>query len=197
MRWVRSGKLRHSAGLPDFIRLYYSIFLPVFLVLVFVASAPNVSAKGKEVNTSGVASHIELDPLRPPDLSSPRETLLGFISNTSQGIKGMRQEASPQTISRAMRRAALTLDLSEIPSATRVSVGVEKVLLLKEILDRIEVPPLEEIPGAISVREENQKQWVIPKTELTIVQIEEGPRAGAFVSGVIGTVLCAGKTPTV
>ena len=45
----------------------------------------------------------------------------------------------------------LCLDLSEFPIATRESTGIEKVMLLKEILDRIELPPPEDIPDLAAV----------------------------------------------
>jgi MscS family membrane protein len=75
----------------------------------------------------------------------------------------------------------LCLDLSEFPLATREAIGTEKALLLKEILDRIEIPSFEEVPDAALVAEKGLTVWTIPNTELTMVRVEEGPRSGAFL----------------
>lgn len=75
----------------------------------------------------------------------------------------------------------LCLDLSSFALGTREAVGIEKVLLLKEIIDRVEVPPLEKIPDRQQIKETGVKSWTIPNTELTIVKMEEGPRAGMFL----------------
>lgn len=74
----------------------------------------------------------------------------------------------------------LCLDLSKFPLATREAIGTEKVLLLKEILDRIEIPPFEEIPDTASVTENGLTTWTIPNTELTMALVEEGSRFGGF-----------------
>jgi MscS family membrane protein len=55
------------------------------------------------------------------------------------------------------------------------------VLLLEAILDRVEIPPFDEIPDATVVRETGLTTWTIPNTELTMVRVEEGPRVGAFL----------------
>ena len=75
----------------------------------------------------------------------------------------------------------LCLDLSSFALGTREAVGIEKVLLLKEIIDRVEVPPFEKIPDRQEVKETGVASWTIPNTELTIVKMEDGPRAGMFL----------------
>lgn len=125
-------------------------------------------------------------PLRPPNLESPRDTLRSFLKNTNQAIERWQQEDALDedalaSVNRAARRAMLCLDLSGTPLATRGAIGIEKILLLKELLDRVELPPLEEVPGAALVAEKGLTKWTVPNTELTIVRIEEGPRSGEFL----------------
>ena len=91
-------------------------------------------------------------PLRPPQLESPRATLRSFIEYANEAVELWRDEAPRDSIRRAGRRATLCLDLSAFPLATREAIGIEKVLLLKEILDRVEIPPFEEIPNSTVVR---------------------------------------------
>ena len=70
-------------------------------------------------------------------------------------------------------RASRCLDLSKIPPRLKQDVAVESTLLLKEILDRIEVPTYAQIPGAEAVTDR--------ETEIHIVKVESGPRAGEFL----------------
>ena len=148
-------------------------------MILLVLSWHSVQSRAGAQELTGNASVELLDatsfPLRPPDLHSPRETLRSFMINAREAIELIRKEAPPEAIRRAMRRAILCLDLSKIPLATRESIGAEKVLLLNEILDRIQLPPQEEIPGLAEVEENNLSAWIIPNTELTISRIEEGP----------------------
>jgi MscS family membrane protein len=70
--------------------------------------------------------------------------------------------------------------------------------LLWEIISRLDLPDLEEIPGASADTESEGKgggdgetegdgkaeqptRWQIPYTEITIARVEDGPRAGAFL----------------
>ncbi len=55
------------------------------------------------------------------------------------------------------------------------------MLFLKEILDRIELPPEDEIPGDGECADGTITQWTIPDTRITIQRIEDGPRAGEFL----------------
>ncbi len=77
----------------------------------------------------------------------------------------------------AMGRAIDTLDLSEVAPTLHFDVGGYSVLLLKEVLDRLDLPPVNEIPGA----DEGLERWTIPGTEIVIVRIKEGELAGQYL----------------
>ncbi|MEM7227056.1 MAG: mechanosensitive ion channel family protein [Pseudomonadota bacterium] len=141
---------------------------------------PWQDARAQMQREGGGLSELSPYPLRPPNLESPRATLQSFLINISQAIERLREEEPPHAIRRALRRALLCMDLSQIPLATREAIGTEKALLLKEILDRIELPPFDQIPDLAFVKEEGLTAWTIPNTELTLVRIEEGPHAGLF-----------------
>jgi MscS family membrane protein len=52
---------------------------------------------------------------------------------------------------------------------------------LKEVLDRIELPPATEIPDAEGVAADKLTRWRVPGTEITLVRIPDGERAGEWV----------------
>ena len=81
----------------------------------------------------------------------------------------------------AYGRAVETLDLSATPHSDAWDVRTERILKLKEILDRIELPPDSAIPGDAEVAESAIEQWNLPGTRITIARPGEGPRAGEFV----------------
>jgi MscS family membrane protein len=53
--------------------------------------------------------------------------------------------------------------------------------MLKEILDRTELPPSGEIPGDEEVKDEGISEWTIPNTRIKISRVTEGDRAGQFL----------------
>jgi MscS family membrane protein len=85
-----------------------------------------------------------------------------------------------------LERAVRTLNLSEVSRALTPKVGLERALLLKEVLDRVPLPPFDEIPGAPQAGEGGEApsevtRWRIPHTEITIARVEEGPHEGEYL----------------
>lgn len=87
-----------------------------------------------------------------------------------------------------MERSAACLDLSKIPPTLVENAGIESVLFLKEILDRIKLPPYEEIPDLATMETKKWTRWTIPNTEITIARVKEGPREKEFLftPGTVG-----------
>jgi MscS family membrane protein len=136
--------------------------------------------------------------LRPPDTSSPRATLQGFILGADEiygrmtTAVGDYAESGRLYLTAEERReqlAALSearkllryLDLSHVPPVLSDTVPPERFLQLKEVLDRIEIPPFTEIPDQDAMARLPAKRWRLPNTEIDIVQIENGPRAGEYL----------------
>ena len=148
--------------------------------------------------------------LRPVDTSSPRSTIEGFLESVNRTYTLVMEadaalKASPPTITRdeasemevrtqnLMERAQGTLDLSKVPQAIREDVGMEAVLQLKEIFDRMLLPPIDVIPDAEMVKAERKHlgstasgkgkpvRWRIPNTTIEIVEIMEGENQGKFL----------------
>ncbi len=127
----------------------------------------------------------ESQPLKAADTSSPRATLNTFIAAVDE-IYGNFQKEGRSFRSEAERRAVAgrilrCLDLSEVPESVREGVGREKAACLKEVLDRIDLPPVEEWPDHGQVTATGLTNWTIPGTEISIVKVAEGSREGEFL----------------
>ena len=118
-------------------------------------------------------------PLEPPDRSSPRTTLTTFLdlideawelySADDPGFEGM------------FRDARECLDLSAVPPLVYRDFSAEAALTLKDVLDRIELPPPDEIPDRAAVEDLGLKRWTVPHTEIRLIRIAEGEREGEWV----------------
>ena len=151
------------------------------------------------LQTSLTAAPSVKHPLTPPDTSSPRATLRSFVDNSNKAhqlIMGSYNQVLkepglfPSSSSREQfkqgeiifYRTMTSLNLSEIPLRLKVDVGIVGTLKLKEILDRIELPPDAEIPNAEAVAADKElSRWRLPQTEIDIVKVESGPRTGEFL----------------
>ncbi len=152
------------------------------------------------LQTSITSASLIKNPLAPPDTSSPQATLRSFVENVNKAaplLMGayeqylqepglltsitVREQIKEGLI--LLNRAKDCLDLSEIPSALKRDTGLEGVVLLKEILARIEVPPYDEIPDAesIAAADDELTRWRLPQTKIDIVKVESGSRVGEFL----------------
>ena len=130
-------------------------------------------------------------PLEPPDTSSPRATMKVFLDQMYRAYqKSLTKGYKHDSVYVHLNRAAECLDLREIAPNVVQDVGDETALLLKEIFDRIELPPLKEIPGKNEIDFSGIRSWKVPHTAITIKKIEEGPRKGEFLfsSGTVARV---------
>jgi MscS family membrane protein len=152
-------------------------WLPVVFALLVVTS----TAVGQE----------RVHPLQPPDRSSPRATLKTFLDSVDGVAAFVAQEyrTSPTRAGFTHFRslagsAADCLDLSEVPPVAREKVGFAAACAIYETLNRIELPPFDEIPATNQLgplAATDPPRWVIPNTEITLVRIKSGPRSGEFL----------------
>lgn len=144
------------------------------------------------------AGSVEQNPLKPIDTSSPRTTLQGFLEFINEGYKmgiGLiqpyldssnlyltpEQIASMHDALHLQESAQRALDLSEIPPAMSSESSRRLAIQLKEVLDRIDLPPIESIPDAQTMAKAEFKNWTIPGTEIQIAEVKTGPRAGEYL----------------
>ena len=82
-------------------------------------------------------------------------------------------------------KAERLFDLSELPETERDELSADIVILMWEVLSRIELPPLHEVPDLQDMKRLIQQgepdRYVIPNTEITITKIEDGDRAGEYL----------------
>ena len=147
---------------------------------------------------SNAAKAAEVNPLRPVDTASPRETLQDFVVTMDgiyRGTKDILQEyAASQrlylTSDERRRRvevlsgaakAIRVLDLSDIPPVLQQTVAAERAIQLKEILDRIELPSFDSVPDRNAAAGLPSKRWRLPETEIDIALVESGPRSGEYL----------------
>jgi MscS family membrane protein len=170
---MRSPKRRMARSSRALVQITFSLLL---------ALAAPISGAELYVDTEP-----DPNPLRPADTSSPRDTLRSFLENANEAVDAWRRDELDAKSTRAYLRAMETLDLGSTPHSDTWWIRTERLLLLKELLDRIELPPESAIPGDSEVADGAVLQWTIPDTRITIARIGEGPRAGEFLFSA-GTV---------
>jgi MscS family membrane protein len=112
-------------------------------------------------------------PLKPPDTSSPRSTLNDFMDNMNRAYrKSLDTGYKNEMVHAFLDRSAECLDLSEIASNLVQDFGGESALMLKEIFDRIQLPPVNEIPDKKAVALKGLSSWTVPQTSITIVNTD-------------------------
>ena len=134
-----------------------------------------------------VQAEDETHPLEPADTSSPRATLHSFMeacNDLHQGMvvsSGVKDHLANWT---TIERVIDCLDLSESAEFMRTYQAREAAVCLKEVFDRIGLPPEHEIPGAEEVAAADDMdlaRWTIPQTEITIARVTEGPQIGQYL----------------
>ena len=129
----------------------------------------------------------EPNPLATPELSSPRDTLRNFLTLMDNAYHRWKTEG--RTYENRAQRAAISrlahqfFDLNDIAPSVRTNIGRETAVFMKEVLDRIELPPWEEIPDAemIAAKPGGLNRWAIPHTEITLIRLKEGLHEGDWV----------------
>jgi MscS family membrane protein len=144
--------------------------------------------------TTAIAADIEHEsPLKPPDRSSPRAALKTFLDSADAVAEFLAREYLPSTSREGFRRLIRMsktpvegLDLSALSPAARLKGSRAAAFSLYEVLSRIELPPLDQIPDEGELPPpagDGEQRWVIPDTEIALVRMKDGPQAGQFLFG--------------
>lgn len=119
---------------------------------------------------------------------SPRATLQSFLRLRDAGEKAIQQYWADQNQANYDRLLSLTsqfvelLDLSTLPSASREDTASDTIRSLLDIFGRVELPPLERVPGADSTDGAGiPTKWRVPGTPIWIAQVDDGPREGEYL----------------
>jgi MscS family membrane protein len=158
-------------------------------------------------NSTLVKSRLIRNILKPIETANPRSVVQGFTESVNNAYElVMKADAAlktdPPTMSidearemevmakNYLKQAMGAFDLSEIPAAIRESVAIDSVLQLKEIIDRVGLPPLDTIPDMEMVEFEKTNlkgygsipvRWRLPDTEIEIVEMLQGDHQGQFL----------------
>ncbi|MDX2312982.1 MAG: hypothetical protein QNL90_02820, partial [Gammaproteobacteria bacterium] len=148
--------------------------LPVLLFVLILGVPPD-----------GLAAEEYISPLEPADTSSPRATLKAFRENFESAFRSVYELRNRNSVDRPARARLLrTLDVRQLPPAQARRMASEATLLLNEVLDKVKLPPYEEMPDEAAMREMppgEPRRWLVPGTEIEIERIEEGPRRGEYL----------------
>ena len=147
---------------------FHSLILPFILVLLPLGQTANATT--------------DAYPLKPLDTSSPRATMDAFMEVMDRAYQtGLDAGFQDEAVLALLNRAAECFDLSEVAPNLVKDVGVETALLLKEIFDRIELPPAKRIPDQTTIGFDGLTRWRVPNTAIQIILVEKGPRQGEFL----------------
>ncbi len=147
-----------------------------------------VAGKGAPASSAASQSHIGKSPLQPVNTSSPRATLQSFLRLTGEVEKailahrGNQSRASFERIAQLRDQFAQLLDFSLIERGSRTAVRAKTISILRDIIGRLDLPPIESVPGTDAFADdETPARWRIPDTPITIARIELGPREMEFL----------------
>lgn len=141
------------------------------------------------IGASGCFGQTDFVKVSPVRTDSPRQTfesltaLMDDLESALLAYRRDRSESIRHRISRIGDEFLTLIDLSSVPEASRRKRGVETGAALLDILGRIDLPAVDEIPDAdqYDVRTDRPVRWRIPDTPIEIVRMREGPREGEFL----------------
>jgi MscS family membrane protein len=122
------------------------------------------------------------------NLSSPRDTFKAFLATTDRAYDIIRDDGfNPESWPKIQRIVALQMrmfDLRNVPPNHRQDTTIETAVYLREVLARVILPPLEDVPDEdeifARIKDGKLAIYVIPGTAIEIAYVEEGPYAHRF-----------------
>ncbi len=166
--------MKRTQGLTEPLSRQGRVVLSILALVTSLCIAPQ-----------GFAEEDFVSPLEPADTSSPRGTLKSFFDNFKRSWGEYYKYRRVEDIDRASQtRAIRTLDTSKLPPTQARRLAAEASVLLYEVLEKVELPPWEEIPDVEAMNAlpaGEPKRWRIPGTEIVIERIEDGRRKGEYL----------------
>ena len=130
-----------------------------------------------------VNSHVLAnDSLELADTSSPSQTLASFMTASDVLIDHWRSEqlhlpAAQHAYLQVMR----TMDLSLLPNRSRTVVVMERILLLREIIDRLDSEIHTRTPDALQVSKDDLIHWRLANTDIVLSKQMSGDNVEQFL----------------
>lgn len=130
--------------------------------------------------------------------SSPRGTLQTFLSGidafmepsldaavsyaaSDRSYPNEREEGLHTLAGQHFVVAIETLDLTELPSGFRRLLAIESLVRLTDVIARIDLPDLANVPDHEMMKAAGETRWRIPGTRIEIALVSEGARAGEYL----------------
>ena len=160
-----------------------------FLILVLTGLFLG-QGSGSRAQTSGT--------LTAADTSSPRATLKTFLSSVDKYMdlsldatisyadsdrfyQNDREKRLNAQAGRQFVAALETLDLSELPSGFRRVLAIESLVRMTDVIARIDIPLLSDVPDHEAMKIAGESIWRIPNTRIEIALVTDGARAGEYL----------------
>ncbi|MDN3630355.1 mechanosensitive ion channel family protein [Vibrio lentus] len=151
------------------IRRFYTMLVAVFFAIPFYLAIPNALAM------PSIALELA-------DTSSPKHTLSSFIRDSSVVIEHWQNETLHlKEAQHAYSQVIRTMDLSMVPNRSRTVVVMEKIILLRELLDRIDQGTHQLVPNIEKIRGEEIDHWRLGNTEIVLSRQTLGDRTDQFL----------------
>lgn len=149
-------------------------------------------------NVAALAQTRNMTPYAQADTSSPRATLGTMLDGIEHNL-GNDQKAFLSYIKsdrlyyneeenslvaqneQSFLRGLETMDLSGLSSGFIGTLAVEKIVLLVDVLSRVDIPPLNEVPTHEAMKAAGETSWRIPNTRIEIALVTAGPREGEYL----------------
>jgi MscS family membrane protein len=115
------------------------------------------------------AAQVALPTIGPPETTSPQATITSLFGEVERAFRARARSDAQSLTSLLGPRAYALIDLDDVPPELRLPTAVETAVKLYEILVRIPLPPLDEIPDLATVAEAGITRWAVPGTGLMLV----------------------------
>jgi len=127
--------------------------------------------------------------LHPANTASPRNTVISFFKLTQRFYELIQSENYSPTdrleVMHLFGQMEEFFDLREVAPSLRKAYASPSGIYLREIIDRIGLPPLEEIPNERTmqeaIREGYPARWQIPNTPFEIIRVDSGEEKGHYL----------------
>lgn len=127
--------------------------------------------------------------LEPANTNSPRDTVISFVKLTQRYYDLLRQETYTEEddaeLQHLYEEMQWFFDLRNVAPSLREDVAVNSAVYLREIIDRIGLPPIDQIPDRkqmlAAIDEGYPPAWKIGNSPLVIARIDEGPNRGKYL----------------
>lgn len=116
------------------------------------------------------------------DTSSPQQTINSFHSFSEELMIYWRNEQLDHPHAKhVLEQTRRTMDLSQVPNRNRTVVVMERIIMMREILSRIEVDLIDTSNEIQDASSHSMEQWRFANTDIMITLQSEGDRAGQFL----------------